>query len=615
MVTQDDLHKFSGPLLLLAGPGTGKTFRLAKRIKYLIEEKKVPPENITVITFTVAAARNMREQVSDPSKQELYVPFENQPETICTMHSLGYRILRASASDIGSNDDVEVIYSDDLRNMLVEDAAQLAGFRRDDGQETAKCRQFGNCRPSDHRKCKICQQYQKILRCCCAIDYDDQILLACNILKEDEELLEKYRARCKHLLVDEYQDINAGQFELIRLLSTGQREGLFVVGDDDQSIYSWRGGSPEFIRSFRAHFGEKARIEKLDESRRCHVHVLEGALSVVARYDKNRLEKPKFKYTRQAGKKIQVHNVPTGEKEASILTSIIQRAGLSRSVLVLIPHRGFAEAIIKELRKAGIRYTAPPLQPGEGFPLISRLSEWLRHNSDSVSFRECLEALINNPRSGIPSKRSRRADRLKEREIALSKLSNLWLHVLEKRAKSLWKALELEKDQDALCSEAFSAFDKLRILNDSQDDPATFLAEIVNTLAPWKKTRPLLDEVDSWVQTLGRKAGVVKRPIVQLMTLQGAKGLQADVVCVVGLEEGTLPRSDCSAEGIVEQSRLMFVSMTRAIEELHLFHARKRSQASVFRQIYKKGEAPDLQPSPFLKSISREHREISYSRA
>ena len=105
----------------------------------------------------------MYERISDVSKPDLYVPREKQPKMICTMHSLGYRILREKSSELGLNEDVQVVYSDRLRNILVKDAAQLAGFQRDDGEETAKCRQFGSCTPSDERKCKICRQYREIL--------------------------------------------------------------------------------------------------------------------------------------------------------------------------------------------------------------------------------------------------------------------------------------------------------------------------------------------------------------------------------------------------------------------------------------------------------------------
>lgn len=608
----DELHKMSGPFLLLAGPGTGKTHCLAKRLNYLVGQRKISPENITMITFTTSATRNMHARISDPSNTELYIPHENQPKRICTMHSLGYRILREKSSVLALDESLRVVQSDKLRNILVGDAAQLAGFNRCDAKQTAKCRQFGDCNPSGDRKCRICKQYEKILRSCPAIDYDDQILLACKILKEDPELLKKYRSYCRELLVDEYQDINAGQFELICLLSEGQRQGLFVVGDDDQSIYSWRGGSPKFIRNFKESFGHEAQIETLQKSFRCPPHILEGAVSVVTEHDKNRVPKGQFEYKMDEGVKIKIHNAPSDGKEANIITSIAQRALPSRSVLVLLPHRRFSRAIAAGLRKARVPYSAPFTLPGEGLPLISTLSQWLTDNSDSLSFRQCLEQFIDSPDSRIPSRRSRKREMLDKRESALLKISNLWKHIIEADVDSFWKALELEKNNDELYLNAFSVLHELRSLNDSQDDPASFIAGIVKKLVPWKKTRQFLEEATSWVESSGRTADAGQGSAVQLITLQSAKGLEADVVCIVGLEEGVLPRSDTPTEDIAEQSRLMFVSMTRAIEELHLFHARKRSGAIMFGSAYTKGKQPYIQPSRFINSIPNEHKENIY---
>jgi len=607
----DEFHKMTGPFLLLAGPGTGKTYCLAKRLNYLVGQRKISPENITMITFTTSAARNMHARISDPSKPDLYIPHENQPKRICTMHSLGYRILREKSSVLALNENLRVLQSSKLQDILIGDAAQLAGFNRCNAKQTAKCRQFGDCNPSTDRKCRICEQYKTILRSCSAIDYNDQILLACKILKEDPELLKKYRSYCRELLVDEYQDINAGQFELICLLSEGQRQGLFVVGDDDQSIYSWRGGSPKFIRNFKESFGHEAQIETLQKSFRCPPHILEGAVSVVTEHDKNRIPKGQFEYEIDQDVKIKIHNAPSDAKEAAFIISIARRVLPSRSVLVLFPHRLFSKAIAAGLRKARIPYSASFTLPGEGLPLISTLSQWLTDNSDSLSFRQCLEQFINSPDSRIPSRRSKKPEKLDKRESALLKISNLWKHVIEGNVDSFWKALKLEKSNDELYLNAFSVLNDLRLLNDSQDDPASFIAGIVKKLVPWKKTRQFLEEATSWVESSGR-ADAAQGPSVQLMTLQSAKGLEADVVCCIGLEEGVLPRSDTSAEDIAEQSRLMFVSMTRAIEELHLFHARKRSGAIMFGSPYTKGKQPCIQPSRFINSIPNKHKENIY---
>lgn len=606
---EDGVCTLAGPLLVLAGPGTGKTEQLAKRIKWLVDDQNIDPQNITVISFTVAAAREMRERISDPTKEKLYIPPHRQPEMIRTMHSLGYRIIKENAPDLGLNDDVGLVYSEKFQKILLGDAAQLAGLSRKDGEETAKCRQFGNCNESIEQKCKICKQYQTILRACSSVDYHDQILLACKVLKEDQTLLTKFQSYSQHLLVDEYQDINAGQFELISLLSEGQREGLFVVGDDDQSIYSWRGGTPNYIRNFKKHFGDEAQVKALQKSRRCPRYILEGAMSVANIYDKNRLPKGEFEYIKGDGKKIQVHSVPSDEKEAQIVKQIAEEAiTRSRKVLILLPYRSFAKAIVGELRKARIEYAAPLILPGEGLPIIATLSKWLADKSDSLSFRESLEAFISRADSGIPSDRVRKPDKIKERENALLKVAGLWRYPVQRTSGSFWEALELEKENDALYSKLYSAFEHL-LRHASEEDPGCFLQEVLKTVAPWKKTEAFLEEIDLWVETSKILAGIGRAPGVKLTTLQGAKGLGADVVCVVGVEEGTLPKKDAD---IAEQSRIMFVSMTRASEELHLFHARKRSQAIVYRPIYKKGEAPDIEPSRFLSGIPKEDRELKY---
>ena len=171
----------------------------------------------------------------------------------------------------------------------MEDAAQLAGFPRSDGLEIAKSRAEGITMPDGDPKSGIEGKYRGIMRACNAVDYDEQIMLACKLLRENSDIRQEWAAKAKHLLVDEYQDINTAQFDLIRLLSEGQTEGVYVVGDDDQSIYGWRGGSPKFLRRFRADFGETARVESLPTCYRCTTHVLQGAAALVSSFNPDRM--------------------------------------------------------------------------------------------------------------------------------------------------------------------------------------------------------------------------------------------------------------------------------------------------------------------------------------
>jgi len=236
----------------------------------------------------------------------------------------------------------------------------------------------------------------------------------------------------------------------------------------------------------------------------------------------------------------------------------------------------------------------------------------LRNNHDSLAFREALEAFIDNPATGIPSKMARRPEKKEERKSAFGRISSLWGHVIEKTAPSLWGGLGLERENDALFSLIFSAFSDVVTLYNEAQDPASFVAKVINTLVPWKQARGFLEEADSWVEAAGQWTGFGQGSDVKLMTFQGAKGLEAGVVCVIGLEDGILPRFEASDEDLAEQSRLIFVSMTRAIEELHLFHARKRSGSLIFRSPYKKGERPDIHRSRFIDHIPNDHKEVCY---
>lgn len=613
-IVSTELHKIKGPALILAGPGTGKTQTLAMRIKYLTEELKIPPEQITVITFTAPAASNMHDRISDTSRTETFVDFDLHPNRICTMHSLGQSIIKEKSSEFGITEDIVVVYSDDIRHIIAEDAAQLEGCARKDGKEAMKCRQNGRCAPTADKKCKICDRYQKILRSCSAIDHDDQILLACKVLREYPDVLNKFKAQCSHLLVDEYQDINAGQFEMIQLLTAGQTQGLFVVGDDDQSIYSWRGGSPEFIRTFKKHFGKDSTVEALRRSYRCRPPVLEGALAVVSKYDKGRLDKGTPDYAHKTGLKVKVHSVPSDAKEAVAVRNVAEKVLPPRKVLVLIPNKYFSTAIVSELRKANIKFTAPTRLPGEGLPLIATLNEWLMNDADSLALRDCIEAYVESPSSQIPSRKVRKSDKVKLRDDSLLAISQLWNSLLDSKATSLWDALSKGKNEDTLYSKLFTVFNELKVFYANDKSPSDFISRVIKELAPWNSISSLLEEVDSWVETSERSDGGKGRNIA-LMTFQGAKGLEADVVCVIGVEEGQLPKPTQSDEELAEQSRLMFVTMTRAKEELHLFYARNRSAGVVLRQVHSKGKPPNINPSRFIEAIPEQHRESAYHSA
>lgn len=597
-----DIHRECGPLLLLAGPGTGKTYKLAQRIKYLVDDEQVDPTCITVMTFTSAAAMNMRNRISDPSVPALYLPSDSQPINICTIHSLGHRIVCEKTDVLSLPKHPFVVRSDDLLKMLLSDAAQLAGYQRNNAIETALCRRRGECDEHECRKCEICKCYQKVLSKCAAIDHDDQIILASRLLAQDKDLLSKYQHQCFHLLIDEYQDINPGQYKLIRILSANNQKGLFAVGDDDQSIYSWRGASTSYIRNFVDEFKD-ARSFPLTHSYRCRRSILGAALCVVQE-DEKRIDKGKYTYESSLQGKVEVHSVPSDKREAQIIRSILEQMEPSETALVLVPNRFYLPLVINKLRASSLEYASPTPRLGGGLMILASLSNWIYKKNDSLALRDCIEAMLNSPRFGVPSAGSRTKQKQEARSRAYSCVTNLWNTV--NKSRSLWDSLEQSGNSNELLREIHSSLKTLKESNNS--DISGFLACANDVLHPWRSIKAFRDEIEAWVGTV-EEGGGGQSPRVRVMTLSGAKGLEADFVCVVGLEEGAFPRSDLNEEQLAEKRRLLFVSMTRAKKELHLFHARKRSGAVSFQG--RKG-SETIPRSSFLESIDEELIKTTY---
>jgi len=601
----DEPYRLEGPVLVLASPGTGKTYQLVRRIKWLVEERKVSPEHITVITFTNNAAHEMRERLSDTKEPELYLSPELQPLNIRTMHSLGLEIVVKSATGLGLRLPINCITDEEITKLLMGDAAQLVGERRSAANQTLECRKHGDCHPGEVTKCNICKKYKEILRACNAIDYDDQILLACECLEKRPDLLIRYQNTAQHLLVDEYQDINAAQLRLIRLLSQDSPQGVFVVGDDDQSIYSWRGGSPTYIRRFKEDFGENAKVVSLKCSRRCPPNILFGASAIVAEFDNERCKKTIKEFKNQSSIKIQIHNVPSDKYEAEFVRKLIQKTPHAK-FLILIPTRKHGKLICEELRRAKIGYVVDQQLPGSGLLLLQALLQWLADSTDSIRLRQCLQAMIDSGHFNIPGPRVRKKDKINEREQALSSISHLWEDVLEKKV-SLWKSLCTHAVKTPVLKDLCDSLTYL-LTNNSISDVLSWVGD---NLKLWPSLNALADEIRGWTEALTEKGGMGTSRI-RIMTMQGAKGLQADVVCILGLEEGTLPREGAQNAELAEQARLLYVSMTRAKSELHLFHARKRSPAVSYQVPYRSGRP--LDQSSFLKVIPNEFAERKFHR-
>ena len=212
--------------------------------------------------------------------------------------------------------------------------------------------------PADVDQAGVFDAYQRILRACGVIDYDDQIILACKVLRENDDVRSVWQSAATNLLVDEYQDINRPQLELIQLLSGTDAAGLFVVGDDDQSIYGFRGAEPGYIRDFVPLF-KGGRILAIPDCFRCQPHVIHAAHSFIQAFNPNRIEKPEPSCFRPEGPLVTVHCVPSDDGEAKLVAAMVAESLREGDVLVLLPKSDYADPLKAELSKRRIAFDAP----------------------------------------------------------------------------------------------------------------------------------------------------------------------------------------------------------------------------------------------------------------
>lgn len=587
VIISDDAYKYDGgPVLLLAGPGTGKTWQLAQRIKFLISDKGSSADEITMITFTSEAAKGMRAKLEEKGSSE-YIEPEKRPSRIFTMHSLGHQILSENLSKVGLKEDFYVVEDSRIREPIMRDAAILLGYSEKDAKEAFKDRTVANAQASEKSK-QIVQKYEEILRACNSIDHDDQINLACKLLKEDESILKKYSQNSKYLLVDEYQDINQGQYELIELLSKGNRTGLFVVGDDDQSIYSFRGGTPTFIRNFKNHFGASSVIIQMQTSRRCPANILDCANSIVAEFDSQRLQKGNYIYKKTDPGKVVVHDCPSDDREAEIIGAILKGDSESldlcdrckrlpkRTYFILVPNKNYSQKIQQKLKHFGIAFDSKFGETNKGFSPFVLIKDWAKKSS-SFQTRQIIELLIESGAiENLPNSKVKLKQKIDARARGLKDIASIWSKVITDH-KSFSEILGGEVKNNAIIKEIFEKLQELKLSYEKGKVP-DFLQKVALYTKPWSSIDNFFDNISNEAVRSSSHG-----PHVRILTLQSSKGLQANLVFIIGMEEDAIPRKTSSDEALAEEARLFFVGMTRAEDQLHLFKCRKRTSASSYK--------------------------------
>lgn len=565
------------PTLVLAGPGAGKTYLLGDRVRRLIESG-VSSESITVLTFGKDASQNMRNKLLDPHKG-FGLSYDQLPR-VATLHSLGFGVVSDSPKAVGLRKGNLRVQSDSaVSELIFRDGALMSGLTESDAEQGHLCKGQGDCHPGEEDKCRVCHAYREIMAKCNCIDFDDQVLLACQILEGDTVALESQRRLSQHLLVDEYQDINAAQFRLIKLLSDASPSGLFVVGDDAQSIYGFRGASPDFILGFEQHFAG-GWTAPLAYSRRCHEGILGKAQLVLESHYPSWTGPYELEYTVPKGDEPRVWQVPSEDAEAHWTARIARRAvSENKTVLILAPKSAFFPRLSRTLAQYGVPHDcSSSLLSGSvshRLWVLSTLLEWVENPEDNFLTRLAIECAMNNGAAKVPgfAKDARCTPETIARRVAVeTEIAGLWNVVTSRR--SLLAALEampapsddLKGVREVLIGlrEAFG--------RSKTQDKGDFARQLALASGSWTDPTLLTGDLLSIRREL-QNASPMGFSSVQMLTFRKAKGLEADVVVMVGLEDDIVPGSDIAAE---EQARMVYVGMTRAKDTLYMLHSFKR---------------------------------------
>ncbi|HEY0366283.1 MAG TPA: UvrD-helicase domain-containing protein [Pyrinomonadaceae bacterium] len=625
-----------GPLLILAGAGSGKTRVIAHRIAYLIAEKKVPSWNIVAVTFTNKAADEMRQRV----QRLLRTQERGDLPLVSTFHSLCVRILRQDIEKL--NDKYTrrfTIYDQDDSIRLIKQCIRDLGF--DEKYVAPRATQSAISSAKNHGEdptafaaraeymderravmAKVYAMYEARLHGNNALDFDDLLIRTVRLLRDVDEIREKYNNKFRYILVDEYQDTNSLQFALISLI-TQKTQNIAVVGDEDQSIYKWRGADISNILNFEKHF-PKTKTIRLEQNYRSTQTILDIAGAVV----KNNLErKGKNLWTSNPrGGRVGYYQAFDAEAEARWVTQkIVEHRREEREIRAAVLYRTNSQSRVFEesMRRASLQYN---IIGGFSFyermevrDIIAYLKLALNPN-DSIA----LGRVINSPARGIGKTTIEELER-RARDYELSLWETIAIVIeqpgsLGPRAISALKSFrgiinklaKLAETPDESSKEPVSDIVRAAIIEtgyelalrgertDEAEGRLENLQELVNAAVDYddQGLEGLREFIDH--SALVSDQDEYKRDApVTLMTVHAAKGLEFPLVFVVGLEDGLFPHSRAASDRaeLEEERRLAYVAMTRAERYLYVTHAMKR-------RVY--GEELASEPSQFLNEMPTE---------
>ena len=592
------------PVLVFAGAGSGKTRVLTYKVWHLIKEKLFKPEEILALTFTNKAASEMKSRIQESISCE--------GVNVGTFHSIGARMLRMhisaldeeynSSFTIYDTSDQKAVIKEVVENLNLSEfkelnvsflKAQIDKFKNDNisiDKVESEAQTF-----EDEKIVEVYRAYCDRLKSNNALDFNDLLLLPIRLLKENAKILNLYQKTWKYVLVDEFQDTNSPQFEIVSLLA-GKHKNITVVGDDDQSIYGWRGANIDnILTNFQETFAKNIEI-KLEKNYRSTQRILDGAWSVVSN-NKNRAEK-KLEATRGKGDKISLISTGSDEEESNaICDSIKSEIKLNKNTFkdfaVLYRTNAQSRSIEQAMVKEGLPYN---IVGGTKFYDRKEIKDVLAYltlvanNNDDIA----LKRIINFPVRGIGEKsinifvdlaakkkislfeslefcrdlklRGKQQDSIENFYNSIIKFSNL-LETLDPKEliRTLLEEFNIENYYKNNPAEQ-DRYDNIQELKASVDK---FSDQIGGNLKDFLQEISLFTDIDEWDD---------KENSITLMTVHAAKGLEFPTVFVSGLEQGLFPlvRIDDGPDQMEEERRLFYVAVTRAMNQVYLLNAKYR---------------------------------------
>ncbi len=626
-----------GPVLVLAGAGTGKTRVLTTRLAQILHERRAKPYQILCVTFTNKAAREMRERVADlvgPATEGMWLG---------TFHALGTRILRRHAELVGLKSNFTILDTDDQIRLLKQilEAERIDEKRwparmlihviqrwKDKGLTPDRVDASDAGEVANGRAIAVYKQYQERLQTLNACDFGDLLLHNLTLFKENPDVLEQYRHLFRYILVDEYQDTNISQYLWLRLLAkkgevADEPANICCVGDDDQSIYGWRGAEVGNILRFEKDF-PGAKVIRLERNYRSTPNIL-GAASGLIAHNEGRLGKTLWTDLPEEGQKVRVRGVWDGEEEARLVgeeIEALQLKGYPLDEIAVLVRAGFQTREFEErMITLGVPYRVvggPRFYEREEVRDASAYLRVIAQPADDLAF----ERIVNKPTRGVGKTTMQavhQAARLEQLPLSIAARRMVETDELKPAARRSLTAILDDFDRWRRAAEAVDHIELTETVLDESGYTAMWKEskkpEAPGKLENLKELLTAMEDYDDLAQFLEHVSLVMdaddraQGPMVSLMTLHSAKGLEFGTVFLPGWEEGLFPHQRAMDEnglaGLEEERRLAYVGITRARERCEIsFAANRRIHGSWQAAL----------PSRFIDELPPKHIEMEADR-